>query len=224
MWFYITVHWWLSFFVFVFWNNHKVVCFLRWHGWCHMKLLPSRRVPMCTPYITMHHANITATLMYILVSPDWTALLTGKRNGWCHSILRSARHSTSRSTGRGSRFTISTTFMATCSTPPKRPSTWEPRSQTTLVWIHTLPAGNTTNKASKTLEFLRRNLKACGTLCIKEKAHKALVMPVVEFTSPVWDLYTAKNINKLDAVPRRAARWMVNCHQQTSAVSGTGSL
>ena len=26
-----------------------MVCLQRWHGWCHMKLLPSRRV-LCTPY------------------------------------------------------------------------------------------------------------------------------------------------------------------------------
>ena len=27
----------------------RTVCMLNWHGWCHMKLLPSRRV-LCTPY------------------------------------------------------------------------------------------------------------------------------------------------------------------------------
>ena len=31
------------------WISTEVVYLQRWHGWCHMKLLPSRRV-LCTPY------------------------------------------------------------------------------------------------------------------------------------------------------------------------------
>ena len=33
----------------VFWISTEVVYLQRWHGWCHKKLLPSRRV-LCTPY------------------------------------------------------------------------------------------------------------------------------------------------------------------------------
>ena len=33
----------------VFLTSTEVVYLQRWHGWCHMKLLPSRRV-LCTPY------------------------------------------------------------------------------------------------------------------------------------------------------------------------------
>ena len=32
-----------------FWISTEVVYLQRWHGWCHMKLLPSRHV-LCTPY------------------------------------------------------------------------------------------------------------------------------------------------------------------------------
>ena len=32
-----------------FWISTEVVYLQRWHGWCHMKLLQSRRV-LCTPY------------------------------------------------------------------------------------------------------------------------------------------------------------------------------
>ena len=32
-----------------FWISTEVVYLQRWHGWCHVKLLPSRRV-LCTPY------------------------------------------------------------------------------------------------------------------------------------------------------------------------------
>ena len=34
----------------------------------------------------------------------------------------------------------------------------------------------------------------------------------------VWDPYTTKNISKTEAVQRRAARWVVNRHRQTSSV------
>ena len=39
---------WLAFYT-RFWISTEVAYLQRWHGWCHMKLLPSRRV-LCTPY------------------------------------------------------------------------------------------------------------------------------------------------------------------------------
>ena len=57
-----------------------------------------------------------------------------------------------------------------------------------------------------------------GAMTIKEQAHKALVRPTLEFASPVWDPYTVKNINKLEAVQKRVARWVVNRHRQTFSV------
>ena len=45
MWFYVSE----QLFIARFWISTEVVCLQRWHGWCHMKLLPSRRV-LCTVY------------------------------------------------------------------------------------------------------------------------------------------------------------------------------
>ena len=45
----VILHEWLAFFIARFWISTGVVYLQRWHGWCHMKLLPSRRV-LCTPY------------------------------------------------------------------------------------------------------------------------------------------------------------------------------
>ena len=45
MWFYMSD----QLFIARFWISTKVVYLQRWHGWCHMKLLPSRHV-LCTPH------------------------------------------------------------------------------------------------------------------------------------------------------------------------------
>ena len=41
--------WVTSFFIACFWISTEVVYLQRWHGWCHLKLQPSRQV-LCTPY------------------------------------------------------------------------------------------------------------------------------------------------------------------------------
>ena len=70
---------------------------------------------------------------------------------------------------------------------------------------------NITNKASKTLGFLRTNLKV-GFMTIKEQAYKALVRLTLEFSNRVCDPYLAKNISQQEAV-----HWVVNRHRQTSS-------
>ena len=62
-----------------------------------------------------------------------------------------------------------------------------------------------TTKANKTLNFLRRNLRTCSAKS-KERAYKALVRPIVEYSATVWDPYVAKNIQKVEMIERRAAR------------------
>ena len=44
----VILHEWIAFYSVFFLNIHRsgVQC---WHGWCHRKLLPSRRI-LCTPY------------------------------------------------------------------------------------------------------------------------------------------------------------------------------
>ena len=66
---------------------------------------------------------------------------------------------------------------------------------------------NMSNKANKTLGFLKRNLRHCPPKS-KELAYKTLVRPTLEYCSTVWDPYTAKNINTVEMVQRRAARWV----------------
>ena len=77
---------------------------------------------------------------------------------------------------------------------------------------------STTNKANKTLGFLRRNLKI-GNKKTKETAYKALVRPLLEYAATVWDPYTASEIQIIEKVQRIAARWVSNRHRQTSCVN-----
>ncbi|XP_076446393.1 glycine receptor subunit alpha-4-like [Babylonia areolata] len=75
-----------------------------------------------------------------------------------------------------------------------------------------------TNKANKILGFLRRKLKI-GNRKTKETVYKALARPIPEFAASVWDPYLASDIQAIEKVQRRAARWVTNRHRQTSCVS-----
>ena len=54
---------------------------------------------------------------------------------------------------------------------------------------------NIANKVNKTLGFLKRNLKISSPK-IKDKAYKALVRPVLENASPMWDPHSQKSKQK----------------------------
>jgi len=77
---------------------------------------------------------------------------------------------------------------------------------------------NITSKGNKTIGFLRRNLNISSTN-IKAQAYKSLVRPIVEYGSTVWDPHTQANINQLEMVQRRAARYVCNRHHNTSSVT-----
>ena len=64
-----------------------------------------------------------------------------------------------------------------------------------------------TAKANRTLGFVKRNVKTKNEK-VKELAYKTLVRPQVEYASPVWSPHTKENINKIEMIQRRAARWV----------------
>jgi hypothetical protein len=74
-----------------------------------------------------------------------------------------------------------------------------------------------TTKASRTLGFLRRTLKISAK-GVKDKAYKAFVRPVLEYAASVWDPHNVKHIKSLEAVQRRAARWVSQRYRRTSSV------
>ena len=50
-------------------------------------------------------------------------------------------------------------------------------------------------------------------------AYKALVRPLVEYASPVWDPYHQTEIDRIEMVQRRAARYVTNSHNNRSSVN-----
>ena len=76
-----------------------------------------------------------------------------------------------------------------------------------------------TAKATKSLNFLRRNIRI-GNSKIKSIAYQTLVRPQLEYCQTVWDPYTEEMKNKLEVVQRRAARFALSDYSPTSSVTG----
>ena len=74
-----------------------------------------------------------------------------------------------------------------------------------------------TSTANKTLGFVKRNV-VTKNKDIKTIAYNSLVHPQVEYASAVWSPYTKENINKIEKVQRRAARWVSNDYSSYSSV------
>ena len=61
-------------------------------------------------------------------------------------------------------------------------------------------------------------MKIKSTL-LKETAVKSFVRPILEYACTVWDPHTQLNIDKLESVQRRAARFVLHRYHNTSSVS-----
>ena len=77
---------------------------------------------------------------------------------------------------------------------------------------------NICSKASKMLGLLGRNLKA-APLKTKELGYNALVRPVLEYASSVWDPHTTKEKTKIEKIQRRAARFVTKNYKKTDSVN-----
>ena len=77
---------------------------------------------------------------------------------------------------------------------------------------------NITRKASATLGFLHRNLKNCPPF-IKNSCYKTLIVPILEYACTIWDPHTLKDINKIEKIQRRTARFVKNSFSWSTSVS-----
>ena len=75
-----------------------------------------------------------------------------------------------------------------------------------------------TTKANNTLGFLRRNLNIASTKT-KERAYTYMVRPTVEFASCVWDPHERVDINTIERVQRRGARFVKHRYHNRSSVT-----
>ena len=75
-----------------------------------------------------------------------------------------------------------------------------------------------TNKANRTLGFLRRNLHNC-TPDIKHIAYNTFVRPTLEYCTAVWDPYTKQNRDKLERINIRAARFITYNYTRTPGIT-----
>ena len=77
---------------------------------------------------------------------------------------------------------------------------------------------NITSNGNKSLGYLKRNLQISNPE-VKSRAYQALVRPKLEYSCSIWDPYTHDNINKLEMIQRRAARYVQNKYHNTSSVT-----
>ena len=80
-----------------------------------------------------------------------------------------------------------------------------------------------TSKANATLAFIRRNVLTTSEE-IRSTAYKQLVRPVLEYASCAWDTLTQTVETKLQAVQRRAARFICGIRHSDRRTSTTGLL
>ena len=73
-------------------------------------------------------------------------------------------------------------------------------------------------RANSTLGFLRRNLKHCPK-SLKETAYFSLIRSVLDYSATVWDPYLQKDVDQLESIQRRAARFVFNDHSRKSSVT-----
>ena len=78
---------------------------------------------------------------------------------------------------------------------------------THLSWNH--HCKSVASKATRCFNVLRRTMFGCSNKA-KSIAFSALVLPVLEYASPVWSPHSKQNINLLESLLHRGACWICN--------------
>ena len=65
------------------------------------------------------------------------------------------------------------------------------------------------NKATRLIGFLQRNLRNCSR-ALKELSYKQFILLVLEYAAEIWDPYHLKDINKIEMIQHRAARFVLS--------------
>ena len=75
-----------------------------------------------------------------------------------------------------------------------------------------------TTKANRTLGYIRRNIRTKHK-AIRQTAYQTLVRPQLEYAFPVWSPHADINVSKIEAVQRRAARWVTRDSSSYSSMT-----
>ena len=75
-----------------------------------------------------------------------------------------------------------------------------------------------TSKANSTRAFLQRNLSQCQR-SVKCACYNTYVRPTLEYASSVWSPHLLSDINRIEMVQRRSARFAYNDFARTSSVT-----
>ena len=86
----------------------------------------------------------------------------------------------------------------------------------TMQWSHHIDV--ICKKASKVLNFIRRNLSKCS-IEVKSTAYFTLVRPIMEYAASVWDPHQQYLIDNIEKIQRQAARWVLSDYRQQSSVT-----
>ena len=82
---------------------------------------------------------------------------------------------------------------------------------------------NITNRASSTLGFLQRNLKNCSKEC-RKSAYLSLIRSTLEYGSIVWNSQYKTDIERLERIQNRAARFITKDYKSREPGSMTSML
>ena len=63
-----------------------------------------------------------------------------------------------------------------------------------------------TAKAFRILNILKRYMSDCSMFS-KKRAFRALVLPILEYAVPSWSIHTKRNIDRVELVQSKGARW-----------------
>lgn len=74
---------------------------------------------------------------------------------------------------------------------------------------------NITARSLRKLLFLRRSLKL-STPNVRLLAYNAIIRPIIEYAVVIWDPFTKSDINKLERLQKKAARFIYNSYGRTS--------
>ena len=74
------------------------------------------------------------------------------------------------------------------------------------------------SKSNASLAFLRRNLRACSHN-IKEYCYKTSIRLIIEYATNIWAPHTTQDINRIEMLQRRAARFVCNKYNRNTSVT-----